>query len=307
MPSEKVIFIVGPTAVGKSDLALELAKHFTSQIVSCDSVQVYREINIASNKPSKEILKAVPHHLVNILSVKDRFDVSQFYQLASTAIEKVLAGHDLPLVVGGSGLYVKILLDGIFKGANPDLELREQLRAEAEQFGNEHIYCRLQVMDPVSAGKIHPNDVKKIIRALEVCLLEGLPISDKQQQREGIGNKYDITVIGFNSRRELLYERINQRVDDMFDAGLIEEIERLNGTDLSPSAAGIIGIKEVRAYLRGECDLETAKNMMKQNTRRFAKRQLTWFRKEKRVQWIDIAPETKKLDIINQMKELAGL
>jgi len=307
MPSQKVIFIVGPTAVGKSDLALELAKHFTSQIVSCDSVQVYREINIASNKPSKEILNNVPHHLVNIISVKDRFDVSQFYQLANTAIEKILVSKELPLVVGGSGLYVKILLDGIFKGANPDLELREQLRAEAEQFGNEHIYRQLQVMDPVSAGKIHPNDVKKIIRALEVCLLEGLPISDKQQQREGIGSKYDITIIGFNSRRELLYGRINQRVDDMFDAGLIEEIRSLNGADLSPSAAGIIGIKEVRAYLRGECDLETAKNMMKQNTRRFAKRQLTWFRKEKRVHWIDIAPETKKLNIINQMKELAGL
>lgn len=307
MPSKKVIVIAGPTAVGKSEIALELAKLYAAQIVSCDSAQVYKEISIVSSKASAEDLKNVPHHLVDLISVRDRFDVSQFYQLASHAVEQILKANQLPLVVGGSGLYVAILLDGIFKGGAPDIELRKQLRGEAEQYGPEHVYNRLRTVDPVSAGRIHPNDLKKVIRALEVALVEGAPISAKQRERKGIWGQYDITVIGLNCERELLYERINRRVDVMFEAGLVREIERLDHMELSPSAAGIIGIKEVQGYLRGEYDLDAAKNKMKQNTRRFAKRQLTWFRKEKRLQWIDITPDVKKKNLINRIKELAGL
>lgn len=307
MRSKKVVFIVGPTAIGKSDIAFEMAKDLKLQIVSCDSVQVYKEIHIASNKPSPEILERIPHHLVNIVSLKDRFDVSRFYQLAGTAVESILDSRQLPVVVGGSGLYVKVLLDGIFKGSDPDLKLREQLRDEAEEYGNEYLYDRLNSVDPASARKIHPNDLKKIIRALEVCVVEGRPISDKQQPCDGLWNKYDITVFGLNGAREMIYDQINKRVDVMFEAGLIEEIKRIDGITLSPSASGIIGIREVRGYLKGEYGLDTAKDLMKQNTRRFAKRQLTWFRKEKRVNWLEVTPDTEKKEIVKMIRETAGI
>ncbi|MGE0268851.1 MAG: tRNA (adenosine(37)-N6)-dimethylallyltransferase MiaA [Candidatus Omnitrophota bacterium] len=307
MHSKKVVFIVGPTATGKSDIAFELAKDIPLQIVSCDSVQVYKEINIASNKPSAEILKRIPHHLVNIVSLTDRFDVSRFYQRSSAAVESILNSQQLPVVVGGSGLYVKVLLDGIFKGADPDLELREQLRKEAEDYGNEHLHDRLMSMDPQAAKKIHFNDLKKIIRALEVCLVERQPITGKQHQCEGLWGKYDIAIFGLNCRREILYDQINKRVDIMFEAGLIEEVRGIEGVELSPSASGIIGIREVRGYLQDEYSLDAAKDLMKQNTRRFAKRQLTWFRKEKRVNWMDVPPGTPKKDIVNIIREKTGL
>ena len=187
--------------------------------------------------------------------------------------------------------------------------IRDRLRQEAEEYGSEHLYRRLELVDPDAAEKIHPNDLKKIIRALEVNILEGCPISEKQQECEGIWGKYDIIIIGLNAPRHLLYNQINQRVDLMFEMGLIEEIKKLDGTELSSSASGIIGIKEVRGYLNGEYDLNRAKDLMKQNTRRFAKRQLTWFRKEKRITWVDLelssAVETKK--VVHLIKEKANL
>ncbi|MBP9855204.1 MAG: tRNA (adenosine(37)-N6)-dimethylallyltransferase MiaA [Candidatus Omnitrophica bacterium] len=307
MSSKKIVFIVGPTAIGKSNIAMEIVQITPSQIISCDSTQVYKEITIASNKPSSDILARVPHHLINIISLKDQFDVSQFYRMSNQAIESIIKEGQLPLVVGGSGLYMKILLDGIFKGGEPDIKLREELKQEAEEFGNEYLYDRLISVDPMAAKKIHPNDVKKVIRALEVSMLLGRPISEKQQECEGIWGKYDITIIGLNCPRDLLYDHINKRVDMMFDAGLIEEIKKLDAMPLSPSAAGMIGIKEVQGYLKGEHDLDTAKNLMKQNTRRYAKRQLTWFRKEGRIQWLEFSSPRETGKIVNLIKETTGL
>ncbi len=291
MVKEKVIFIVGPTAVGKSEAAYAVAKRLPKpQVISCDSAQVYREINIASNKPSAEILKRIPHHLVGIISVAERFDVFRFNELAREAIAKVLGDGGTPLVVGGSGLYMKVLLDGIFDGEGADLELRARLLAEVRARGNDHVHAKLKELDPAAAEKIHPHDVKKMIRALEVCLLDNQPISAKQKDCRGIWERYDVRAIGINEDRDTLYERINRRVEHMFEQGLVGEIRALKGSEISASASGLIGLREVFDHLDGVTDLERTKELMKRNTRRFAKRQLTWFRKESRLRWIEREP-----------------
>ncbi|MBZ0165177.1 MAG: tRNA (adenosine(37)-N6)-dimethylallyltransferase MiaA, partial [Candidatus Omnitrophica bacterium] len=279
MPRDKVIFIVGPTAVGKSAAAYAVAEYcHHPQIVSCDSVQVYRELDIVSNKPSTDLLTKIPHHLVNIISVAEQFDVFRFNQLARTAIRTILAQGGTPLVVGGSGLYMKILLDGIFSGEGADAQLRERLLQDAQELGRAHLHQRLVGLDPAAAAKIHPNDLKKVVRALEVYLLDRRPISEKQRECEGIWDLYDVRLIGLNEDRQILYQRINRRVEAMIEAGALEELRRLKGREISSSASGIIGLREIFSYLDGERSLEQAIELMKRNTRRFAKRQLTWYR-----------------------------
>lgn len=309
MSKDKVIFIVGPTAVGKSAAAYALAACLPSpEIVSCDSAQVYREIRIASNRPSAEIMQRFPHHLVGFLPVAERFDVFQFNQRAASAVAGILERGGFPLVVGGSGLYMKVLLDGIFDGEEADLELRARLFAEVRAHGGEHLHRKLQGLDPEAAGKIHPNDVKKMVRAMEVCLVEDRPISDKQREEcRGVWETYDIRLVGIREDREQLYARINARVEEMFEEGIVEEVRRLKGCELSASAAGLIGLREVFDYLDGAVDLAGAKELMKRNTRRFAKRQMTWFRKESRIRWVERRPGMEAEDLAQAVREAAGI
>lgn len=308
MTQDKVVVIVGPTAVGKSAVAYALAAQLPlPHIISCDSAQVYREIAIASNKPGPDILERFAHHLVGIISVTERFDVFQFYELAGEIIQNVLRAGGLPLVVGGSGLYMKILLDGIFEGEAADLELRARLLSEARLRGRQHLHGKLQSLDPAAAEKIHPNDLKKLVRALEVCLLEGRPISEKQKEGRGIWGRYDVRLIGITEDRDTLYDRINRRVDEMFAQGIVEEVRAIKELAVSPSAAGLIGLREVLEYLDGKIDLERAKELMKRNTRRFAKRQLTWFRKEERITWVRREPGMREEDIVRRIRKEADL
>lgn len=302
----QVIFIVGPTAVGKSEVALQLAKKINAEIISCDSMQVYREVNIVSNKPSPQVLKSVPHHAVNIISVKDEFDVVGFSKIALKAIDDILKRKKIALIVGGSGMYMQVLLDGIFHGPTKNMSLREELESQADQKGNELLYEQLARIDPDSAQKIHPKDRKRIIRALEVCLTEGKPFSVLRKKREGIWGKYNIKLFILNRPRAELYATINQRVEDMFKEGLLDEVKALNGVSLSVTAERLIGIREVRGYLKGDSSLEEAKEAMKLNTRHYAKRQLTWFRKEKRLECIDIEPKDKTNDIVNRILRKIG-
>lgn len=295
MIKDKVIFIVGPTAVGKSEIALRLAEKNNGEIISCDSMQVYEEVAIANNKPSKEDLNRVNHHLVGGISVEEDFDVVRFNKSACDKISLILKNGRLPIVAGGSGLYIKVLLDGIFEGGERNEELRQTLREEAEVKGNEFIYSKLQELDPAAAGKIHPNDTKRVVRALEVCYQEEQPISELQKIRCGISQTYDIAMFGIDRDRKKLYEQIELRVDQMFEKGLTEEVKKLESLTLSRTAESIIGIREVRGFLNGEYDIEEAKEMMKQNTRRLAKRQMTWFRKEHRIHWIEIT-DHKRID-----------
>lgn len=291
MNSKKIIFIVGPTAVGKSQAAVCLAKNIQGEIISCDSMQIYKEINIASDKPSRDILNKVPHHLVNVLSVEEEFDVARYNQLALAAIRDIHGRDHIPVVVGGSGMYMQILLDGIFEGGGRNTALRKDLKEQACQYGNQFLYDKLKEEDSQAAKKIHPNDVRRVIRALEICVTEKMPISQLQKQREGLWGKYDIMVFALNREREELYRKIGVRVEEMVQEGLIEEIERLSKVKWSLTANKIIGIREVQGFLKREYSLDQAKELIKLNTRHLAKRQLTWFRRDKRLKWIVVEPD----------------
>lgn len=286
--SQRIIFVVGPTAVGKSAVALVLAEKIKGEIISCDSMQVYREVSIASNKPSSGDLKKVPHHLIDSVSITEDFDVGHFQQKALAAIKAIHAKGNIPVIVGGSGMYMTILLDGIFVDGRKDFSLRKDLEVQAQQEGSEILYKKLLKADPEAANKIHPRDTRRIIRALEVFTLGHQPISVLHKKRQGLWGKFDIKIFALNRARAELYDLINRRVEEMFETGLVDEIKQLLKMKLSQSAQQIIGIKEMKGFLDGQYDLERAKYLLKLHTRRYAKRQLTWFRKDKRLEWVMI-------------------
>ncbi|VAX35592.1 tRNA dimethylallyltransferase [hydrothermal vent metagenome] len=284
----QIVFIVGPTAVGKSDIAVALAQKINGEIVSADSMQVYKEVEIANNKPLNMMMEAVPHHLINVISVEEEFDVAKFYKLAQQAVEDIYARNHVPIVVGGSGLYVQVLLNGIFEGNPKNEEFRQELYQLVEEKDNEFLYKRLKKQDPQSAERIHPNDIKRVVRALEVCELGGQPISQVQKERKGFLGKYDIKGFNLNRDREELYNKINRRVDEMVMRGLVDEIRGLESLKLSRTAQMLIGVKEVKAFFNGEYDVENAFYFMKRNTRQFAKRQITWFKRTENFEWLKI-------------------
>lgn len=309
---KKIIFIVGPTAVGKSEIAVALAKKINGEIISCDSMQVYKEVSIANSRPSPAQLRAIPHHLVGVVSVKKEFDVAAFNRWALAAIQMIHHRKKIPIVVGGSGLYMQVLLDGIFEGGEKDLPLRKKLEQQASEQGPGFFHDQLKAVDPAAASKIHPRDRKRLIRALEIFYLKKNPISQLQKKRHGLWGlswrpgqgRYDIILLGLNRERQELYQRIEERVEQMFAAELIEEVKKLLALKLSQTAQAMIGLKEVGGFLRGEYDLERAKYLMKRNTRRFAKRQLTWFRREKRLRWIHLNEEDKLEKITQRIQGL---
>ncbi len=305
MNNSAIIFIAGPTAVGKTDVALALAQKLKGEIVSCDSMQAYKEASIASNKPSAGQLKKVKHHLLGIVSVKKEFDVAAFQKKAFAAIKGILRRGKTPIVAGGSGMYMQVLLDGIFDRAQKNDRLRGKLAEELASSGADVLYSRLRQVDPPAAAKIHPNDHRRVIRALEVFELKKQPISEVKKNRKGLWGTYPIKVFALNRQREELYSRINARVEEMFAGGLVDEMKKISTMKLSKTAQGMIGLKEVSGFLRGEYDLERAKYLLKRNTRHFAKRQLTWFRKDKRLQWIHIAEGDRLETIVNQIVEMS--
>jgi len=274
--------------VGKTDVGFFIARELGGEIISCDSMLVYRELSIATSKPPQSMLQSIPHHLIDAVSVTQDFDAARFNALADQAKEDIRRRQKPVVVVGGSGMYMQILLDGIFteETRRPELRLQIQKRIEAE--GNAAVYAELKEIDPAAAAKIHPNDSRRIIRALEVFYSADKTISQMQKARQGWWGAEDIRIFMLNRPRAELYERINLRVEEMFEQGLEKEIRALEGVKLSRSAQAIIGIKELRKFIAGECSLAEAKEEMKMNTRRLAKRQMTWFRKEKRLTWLDI-------------------
>ena len=294
-----LIFIVGPTAVGKSEIGLSVAQRFNAEIICCDALQVYREIVIASDKPSTQARVLVPHHLVDILSVTEDFNVARYRDLALAAIQEVHARGKTPLIVGGSGMYMSVLLDGIFEGVNVEEDIREELAQELLVKGSAVLHDRLQVLDPQAAAKIHPNDPQRVLRALQVAISTGKPLSELQQKREGLWGKMPISIFALNRPREELYQRVEARVDEMFTKGLLEEIKQVAALPLSTTARKLIGIPEVMGYLNGEYDLERAKYLMKLNTRHYVKRQLTWFRRDKRLTWIDITADQSVQQVVD--------
>ena len=277
-----VLFLVGPSAVGKSSVALELAGRLDAEIVSCDAMQVYREVSIASDKPSAAMRARAVHHLVDVVSVEEEFNAGRYRALALAAIEDIRARGKTPLVTGGSGMYMMVLLDGIFEEGEADGALRVKL----EELSLPELYQELLRVDPLAAAKITANDRQRIIRALLVYRTSGIPISQRQKDRKGLWGSCDIRVFGLERPREELYARVERRVEEFFAAGLVDEIKALEARKLSLTGARIIGVPEVTGFLRGEYDLERAKYLMKLHTRRYVKRQMTWFRRDKRIEWV---------------------
>ncbi len=281
------IFLVGPTCVGKSSLAIQLANDINAEIVSCDSMQVYRGMDIGTAKPSKEEQRKIPHHMIDCVDISQEYNVSLYTKETNLVINEIQSKNKTALVVGGTGLYVKALVDGLFEGFSGDEKVRDELNKRAEGKGIEILYEELKKNDPTGVLKIKPKDKKRIIRALEVFYVTGKPISFFQTQWS---KKKDVCIIGLNRNREDLYKRINLRVEDMFKNGLVEEVKGLmrGGLANNKTARQALGYKEVIRFLEGDISLDETKELVKMMTRRFAKRQLTWFKKDDRVKWIVI-------------------
>jgi len=280
--------ILGPTAVGKTEVALNLLTKIRGEIISADSRQIYREMNIGTGKPSLRIRKEFPHHLVDVISPAQIFNAAEFRRQAEEIIEKLQKEDKLPLIVGGTALYIKALIDGLFVGPGADWNLRAKLKQEAQKRGKEVLYEKLKKVDPETASWVHPNDQRRIIRALEVYYLSGRKISSFQ--KDSPSSLSPILIIGLRRRRESLYKLIDERVDKMIKEGLIKEVETLlrKGYDENlPSMQGL-GYREILGYLKGRYSKEEAIRLVKRNTRRFSKRQLNWFKKDKRIIWLDM-------------------
>ncbi|MBM3252808.1 MAG: tRNA (adenosine(37)-N6)-dimethylallyltransferase MiaA [Candidatus Omnitrophica bacterium] len=310
LKKENVIFLVGPTAVGKTAVAYFLAKRLSACIISCDSMQVYKGMNILTSKSPLEVRRKIPHYLIDIVSPESEYSCADYAKDALKKIEYVLSLSKIPLVVGGSGLYVKTLIDGIFSGPSRDENLRKSLYKEIEEKGTGVLFERLKKLDPKTASRINPKDVRRIVRALEVYMLAKEPISDLKKETSGISEDYNIIIIGLNRERRDLYSRIDKRVDEMFRDGLVDEIKHLGKLRLSQSASQALGMKEVVGYLKGDYNINEAKRFLKRNTRHFAKRQLTWFRMDKRIKWFEIKedemPEKTADRVYGYLEDIIG-
>ncbi|MDN5307206.1 MAG: tRNA dimethylallyltransferase [Eubacteriaceae bacterium] len=295
-----VIVILGPTASGKTGLGVEVAKKIGGEIISADSMQIYKFMNIGTAKVTEKEMDGIPHHLIDFVFPNEAFSVAEFKDLATAKIGEILKRHKIPMIVGGTGLYINSLtLPWSFEEKAGDEEVRWRLMAEAEVMGREHLYEHLLDIDPVSAQKIHPNNVNRVIRALEIFEVTGKPKSylDEQSQQQELN--YNYFLIGLDWPREILYERINERVDLMIENGLIEEGEMLldRGYNWDMGAMKAIGYKELRPYFEKRASLEEVVEILKRDTRHFAKRQMTWFRKDDRIHWLkmDSAKPTEEL------------
>ena len=288
-PNMMLLCILGPTAVGKTEIAIRIALRIGGEIVSVDSRQIYRNMNIGTAKPTLEQLRLVPHHVIDCVSPDEYFSVADYQRLADEAIKQISDRGKVPMLVGGAGMYFKAVVDGLFDGPDADKALRKQLRQEAEEYGIQHLYERLKIIDPKAAGNIHHNDLLRIIRALEVFELSGNRISDMQQQWNNGEPRYKFIAFGLDRPRQELYKRIESRVDQMMADGLLDEVRSLSGYSRELQSMKCLGYKELLAYLDGKCELNEAVKLIKQNSRHFAKRQLTWFRKDKRINWMDLS------------------
>ena len=279
---------MGPTGVGKTAVALSLAKKINAQIISCDSMQIYRKMDILTAKASAKQRKVIRHHLLNILDPNLEYNVAQYRALALKICDKLYAQDKVPLFVGGTGLYYSVLVDGLFPVISVGKKIRQELEKLLETKKSGYLYRRLVKADPEAAQKIHPHDGRRIVRALEVYLQTGKPISFWQKQRQGLGPEYEVKIFGLNLKRSQLYARIDLRVKKMFRLGLVNEVRKLLKLNLSKTATCAIGIPELKGYLNKEYDLAQAQRLIQRNSRHYAKRQLTWFKKDKRIKWINI-------------------
>jgi len=298
-----LLCILGPTAVGKTEIAIAVAQKLNAEIVSADSRQIYRYMDIGTAKPTPSEQAQIRHHLIDFVTPDEHFSVADYQRAADIAIQDIQSRGKQAMLVGGTGLYFRAVVDGLFDGPNADPEFRAKLMAEAQKFGAEVLHRRLSQVDPKSASRIHPNDIIRVIRALEVYEKTGKTISELQKEWNRASPRYSFVAFGINRERHQLYHRINERVDKMLAAGLLEEVKSLiargyvkiplppleKGENKNLPAMKGFGYKELIDYLNGKYDWNTAVDLLKRNTRRFAKRQLTWFRNDPRIKWINLS------------------
>lgn len=283
MEKKPLIILTGPTAVGKTASSIALAKAIGGEIISADSMQVYKYMDIGSAKIMPEEMDGVPHHLIDVLEPTEEFNVVRFQQMAKAAMEEIYARNHIPIIVGGTGFYIQALLYDIdFTENDGDTSYREELEKLAQEKGAEYLHERLREIDPVSAENIHANNVKRVIRALEFNHQTGQLMSEHNEIERQKESPYNFAYFVLNDDRECLYDRINLRVDLMVKAGLVEEVQKLNEMGCTKDLVSMqgLGYKEILAYLDGECTLEDAIYVLKRDTRHFAKRQITWFKRE---------------------------
>ncbi len=298
----KILVLVGPTASGKTALALSIAKRIPVEIISADSRQIYKHLTIGTAKPSTEELHHVPHHFIDLLEPDQKFNAGDFQEQGRKIIFKILNKKLLPIVVGGTGLYVQAIVDGFFEQPKISGEVREQLERRLEREGKDALYKELQSIDPESAATMDATKYRRVIRALEIFDETGTPISQFHKQHT-VDMMYDAYFFGLNWERNTLYDHINDRVDRMIANGFLDEVQQLAkiGFDDRFQSLQTVGYKEAFAFLRNEISKERMIELMKQNTRRYAKRQMTWFRKEERITWFDISREEQIEEIAEKI------
>ncbi len=300
----RIIVIVGPTASGKTELGINVARKLNSEIISADSRQFYKGMNIGTAKPTPEELAAVKHHFIDNLEIEENYNAGEFENEALEIIRKLHSENRIPVVVGGSGLYIKAIVDGILQNVSNDEEYRAELKKLREERGKEYIYELLKRRDPVSAAKMLPQNWKRVMRALEVLHITGKPIWQLQAEykRE---DDFVIFQFGLKWERKKLYERIERRVDKMIEQGLVEEVKQIidNGFSKDINALNTVGYKEIIDFLEGNISLERAIELIKRNTRRYAKRQLTWFGKDERIKWFEVGENTYFIKLAEKIIE----
>lgn len=306
MQLERIIFIVGPTAIGKTRIAVKLARALGSEIISADSMQVYKGMRILSQAPGRCEKGPVRHHLTEMLDPRKEYSVALFIKKAHLLIASIIKKGKVPIIVGGSGLYVKGLIDGLFPSPQADMEFRKKMARSAQKYGSKKLHVKLTKIDPGSAALIHPNDLRRIIRALEIHHSTGKTMTELKSKTKGLKDIYDIKIFGLMRPRGEVYAGIDARVDKMFRDNVVGEVKRLKAKRLSKTAGEALGLKEISGYLAGSYDLDAAKEMMKMNTRRFAKRQFTWFLADPRIKWLDMSKMGEGRIIREMIKDYKG-
>ena len=296
MPSKTLIVIAGPTAIGKTSVSISLAKHFNCSVLSADSRQFYKEMNIGTAKPTDEEMQGVPHYFINSHSVSDEYNVGKYETEAIELLDKLFQNNDIVILVGGSGLYIDAICKGFDELPEADVEIRNKIKTLFEKDGIDGLQKLLKELDINYYNKVDLQNPQRMSRALEVCLTTGVPYSTLREGKVKQRN-FNIIKIGLNTSREVLYERINNRVDEMMKAGLLEEVKSLQQYK-HLNALQTVGYKELFDYLENKTDLNTAIELIKQNTRRFAKRQLTWFRRDEEMKWFEPNEEESIIDYI---------
>ena len=297
--SKKILVITGPTATGKTGVAVDVALKLNpnGEVVYADSAAVYRNLNIGTAKPTADEMRGVPHHLIDVCNVDDNFDAEQYSKMAGEVVNNILQDGKIPIVTGGTGLYIKALIHGLFSIPSDSGKTKNQILKELDEKGLDHIFAQLKTVDPKSAETINKNDRSRIIRALEICRLTGKSAAKIKEEHSFKDSVFNPIYIGLAMERVKLHERINSRVDEMINSGIIDEVKGLLESGYSPACRSLntIGYKEIASFINGEIDRETAIHLIKRNTRRLAKRQMTWFKKVEGIHWFQYPYDISKI------------